>query len=64
MKIDCFPLAQIVDTLDTLASAKWFSTLDLKSSYSQVDLHPDNKEKTAFSMGQGLGSSCPENTTE
>jgi hypothetical protein len=29
-----------------------------------VDLHPDNKEKTAFSMGQGLGSSCPENTTE
>jgi hypothetical protein len=48
---DCFPLHRIGDTLDTLAGAKWFSTLDLKSSYWQVDLHSDNKEKTAFSRG-------------
>jgi hypothetical protein len=39
---------------DTLAGAKWFSTLNLKSRYWQVDVHPDDKEKTAFSMGQGL----------
>jgi hypothetical protein len=50
---DCFPLLQIDDILDTLAGAKWFSTLDLKRGYWQVDLHPDYN-KTAFSAVQGL----------
>jgi hypothetical protein len=40
--------------LDIQAGAKWFSTLDLKSGYWQVDLHPDDKEKTEFSTAQGL----------
>jgi hypothetical protein len=44
----------IDDTLDTLSRAKWFSTLDLKSGYWQVDVHPDDKKKTAFWTGQGL----------
>jgi hypothetical protein len=44
-----FPIA-----LDTLSGAEWFSILDLKCSYWQVALHPDNKEKTTFLMGQGL----------
>jgi hypothetical protein len=51
---NCSPLLQINDTLDMLSEAKWFPTLNLKSSYCQVDLHPDDKEKTAFSTGQGL----------
>jgi hypothetical protein len=41
-------------TLDTLVGSKWFSTLDLKSGYWQVDLHPDDTEKTTFSTGQRL----------
>jgi hypothetical protein len=40
---DCFPLPRMDDTMDTLAGAKWFCTLDLKSGYWQVDLHLDDK---------------------
>jgi hypothetical protein len=34
--------------------AKWFSTLDLKNGYWQVDVHPDDEETNAFLTGQGL----------
>jgi hypothetical protein len=33
--------------------AQWFSTLDLRSSYWQLALHPEDKEKKAFSTEQG-----------
>ncbi|GFS96221.1 retrovirus-related Pol polyprotein from transposon 412 [Trichonephila clavipes] len=53
-KMNSYPLPERDDTLDTLAGNIWFSTLGLKSGYWQVELHPDDKEKTAFTTEQGL----------
>jgi hypothetical protein len=53
-KKDSYLLPCIDDTLSTLAGSRWFCTLDLKSGYWQVGVHPEHKEKTAFSTGSGL----------
>ncbi|CAK1589142.1 unnamed protein product [Parnassius mnemosyne] len=42
------------ELMDMLTGVKWFSTLDLKSGYWQVEIDPKGKEKTAFSTGKGL----------
>ncbi|GBM05985.1 Retrovirus-related Pol polyprotein from transposon 297 [Araneus ventricosus] len=51
---DSYPLPRIDDTLDALNGSQWFSTLDLNSGYWQVEIQPEDKEKTAFTTGQGL----------
>ncbi|BHF70488.1 hypothetical protein SprV_0301353900 [Sparganum proliferum] len=51
---DSFPLSRLDDTIDALGQAAWFSTLDLKSGYWQVEIHPNDRHKTAFTVPQGL----------
>ena len=51
---DSYPLPRIDDTLEALSGATWFSTLDLRSGYWQVEVHPSDRENTAFSTGRGL----------
>ena len=53
-KADTFPLPRIDDLLDQLGKSKYFSTLDLKSGYWQIKVHPSSQEKTAFTTHQGL----------
>ena len=53
-KKDSYQLPRTDDTLTTLSGSAWFSTLDLKSGYWQVGIHPQDKKKTAFSAESGL----------
>ena len=48
---DGYSLPRIEDTLDCLHGAVWFSTLDLKSGYWQVELEEEAKPLTAFTVG-------------
>lgn len=45
---DAYPLPRIQDTLDTLSTARYFSTLDLTSGYWQVEMTPRARKAAAF----------------
>jgi hypothetical protein len=44
-------LPRFDDVIDTLSGAKYFSKLDLRSGYWQVEIAEKDKYKTAFSVG-------------
>ena len=52
---DAYSLPRIDETLDRLQGSQWFSSLDLKSGYWQVEMDEESKPLTAFTVGP-LGS--------
>ena len=52
-KKDCYPLPRIDVCLDTLNNSQLFSAFDLRSGYHQVQMHPDDAEKTSFILRSG-----------
>lgn len=49
-----FPLANVRDCLDRLSGSRYFCTLDLKSGFHQMPLHPESIPLTAFVTPDGL----------
>lgn len=45
---DAYALPNIEETFSALNGAKWFSVMDLKSGYYQVEMAEEDKPKTAF----------------
>ena len=48
---DSYSLPRIEETLDSLAGAQYFSSLDLRSGYWQCQIAEEHKPRTAFSAG-------------
>ena len=52
--LDAYPLPNIDEQIAEIAKASVFSTLDLKSAYYQLPLHPEDRPFTAFEAGGKL----------
>ena len=52
---DAYPLPLIDKVQDRLSGATVFSKLDIQCRYWQVPVDPKDQEKTAFSLGPGIG---------
>lgn len=52
--MDEFPLPHIDNTHHQLAGVEFFTTLDMPSGYRQVEMSPQDQEKTAFRTYSGL----------
>ena len=53
-RTDSYPLPRMEDCLDSLAGAKYFSTVDMASGYWQIKVKDKDQEKTAFVTKSGL----------
>ena len=51
---DSFPLPSIEELLVKVSGSVYFSTVDLKSGYHQIQVDPETRHKTAFCAGDRL----------
>ena len=49
--LDAYAIPRVDDSLHLLAGFKYFTKLDLRSGYWQVELEEDDKCRTAFQVG-------------
>ena len=52
-KTDPFPLPNINDTLNDLSGSTLFTTVDLQSGFWQVQMAPEDRDKTGFTCEEG-----------
>ena len=50
-KKDSYPIPKCPDTIESLVGARYFSTMDLKSSFWQVKVSEESHQYTAFTVG-------------
>lgn len=50
---DKYPIPNINEILDKLGRSMYFTTLDLASGFHQIEMHPKDIKKTAFSVDGG-----------
>ena len=50
-KKDSYSLPRIEDILNALSGNKYFTILDMKSGYHQIEMYEPHKERTAFTVG-------------
>jgi len=50
---DKYPIPRIDDCLDRLGKARYFSKIDLRTGYWQMQVHPEDRHKTAFRTQHG-----------
>ena len=53
-KKDRYPLPQVADVVDGMQGTSIFSIIDLKSGFHQIQVDPEECEKTAFICHRGL----------
>jgi hypothetical protein len=51
---DTFPLPNILDLVRGLQGNKWFTKLDIRWGYNNIQIKPEHQWKAAFSMPKGL----------
>jgi len=54
LRKDAYLLPRVDECLDAMASATLFSTFDLRSSYHQVVVLPEDRDKTTFMCLRGM----------